>query len=277
MKTNLNQEETISNSGNNWSKCPTYKCKQLNERKESINHMKIPRENRMTIRNTKAFKYTNAPWNDLGLNQGSSVGLMFKIMENHKFDTFEEWEDHYFKTGEIRREIIQKNPGMVRDVNLNKSHGRTKEELKFIALKLYKHLEKTGNPYKLTLDDCYLHVYVRVLDETYLGTERENRTIEYLKNTLNGYDILKTDPETDSKYAVDCEVYKGNELVCGIQVKSVRYKKDNSDILKRTKRFNTDKNNRYTEKNDSPVFYCYYDNQSPLSNTDVLTNIRQLS
>lgn len=267
------------------------------ENKEKI----IPcRKKRLELRETKGFKYTNRIWNDNCLNQSWTIGLMMKVIGNQTFNTYGEWERYYLGSGEKRQNILNAIPqvdairlrdlhlnytqnhnfkkGMTQStIDINESYGRTMEEISEIGKILFKAVIYDGNPFNLTEEDCINFSFIRIVDEAYIGMERELNTIENLQRLLKDFTVVNTDPDTDRYYAVDAEIYnKEKELICGIQIKSASYYTNNNATLIKTKKFNQDKNEEYTKKTGVPVFYLYSEINGFILNMEVLGEVKKL-
>ena len=52
------------------------------------------------------FRSTNAPWNDLMLNDPWSVGYVSSLIEAKEWTSKEEWESAYYASGNERRNLI---------------------------------------------------------------------------------------------------------------------------------------------------------------------------
>lgn len=230
--------------------------------------MLLSRDERMKLRNTKEFKNSNAPWNYLHLNSRNSVGSLMQLIKTSNCENFEEWESYYLNSGAIRKELLQKkylNKLELKEINM--SYGRTEEDLINIAYKLQKSV-------KLPIDTLYNFVYIRVIDETWIGYNREQLFFEKVKEILKDkpeFSIKKTNSDIDTNYAVDFEIYKNKKLIIGIQLKSTRYSFCESNIMKETKNFNSRKNNNYTKLYKVPVKYFYID-----VNTNEILNLSDI-
>ena len=175
--------------------------------------MNISHEKRQQVRRSKGFRWTNDVWNELNLNAGWSIGLITKIVDDKQFESFKEWESYYFETGQIRQERLKRAIPTTRvrlidlravykdsqtfkkgltnyEVDINEAHGRTMDELKGLARVMHEEIIKRGNPYNLSAKDCFTHIYIRVVDEAYIGfTEKkyEDEMFQVLEKS-NGYE-----------------------------------------------------------------------------------------
>lgn len=237
------------------------------------------RNRRMKVRQTPKFKSTNAIWNQLSLNHAWCIGYLTKLYKMKKFKSHQEWENFYFESGAERLRKISRLSGekqiLLKDfaadtsnfnkmsvltseeINLNKYSGRTEKELYLIAEYMRSEIVKRGNKMHIKLSECVDFVKIRVLDEISIGIEREVNTMAKLQSFYPNLTFKEVPVDFDSKYCVDCEVYDKGNLILAIQIKSDKYKHDESKMLKETKLYNLDKNRRYKEKYGVDVMYVY--------------------
>ena len=136
------------------------------------------------------FRATNAPWNDMGLNSRNNIGTVTKLISEKVFKNKEEWEEYYYE------------------------HGRSKEYLAGVGKRLYDEVKSTVD---ISLEECIECVRYRTVCETWNGIMlREPNTIKTLQTiTNNKFDFRKTEGDFDCDYAVDFEMFNGDELLCG--------------------------------------------------------------
>lgn len=243
----------------------------------------------------KKFQYTNRIWNEARLNTGWSVGYVSDLINRNHFRTKEEWKEFYYNSGEERGKRIaemnltedQKNklyranvahslPQEIKD--LNYKYGRTRESLIHKGRLLYQAVLKDGNKLNLTEKECVYAVMFRVLGETWNGIViREQNTVKNLNKSLTdmGYsvDIRKTEGSFDYKYEVDFEVFVGDKLICGIQVKPESYRRGETKELIVTKQINKVKNDKYEEEFGKRVYYVYSKTDGTILNSEVINDI----
>ena len=218
------------------------------------------------MRDTHAFTATNKPWNDLKLNHCDRIGAVMALIKNSRATCFEEWEAYYLNTGKKR---ISKLPRITDEKalkNLNRYSGRTTEELMQLA-------EKLADRSNIPLEKAYNYVYIRVIDETWLGYEREFNVLKQTQSICSKYSNLTAsgvDSITDTKYAVDFEIRKNNRIVLGIQLKSTKYRDSTLKAVDEVKAINKAKNDAYTERYGAPVLYLYIDENN------IVVNINEL-
>ena len=86
-------------------------------------------------------------------------------------------------------------------------------------------LQKNG--IERSLEECFNYIYVKAIEETWIGYLREKAVEESLKTVCEslGCYLKESDTILDIKYGVDYEIYKKDtdELMCGIQVKGFKY------------------------------------------------------
>jgi len=214
--------------------------------------MLLPYETRIQIRKTPDFQTTNKTWNDLYLNATDNIGAVMALIKDSNAQSFEEWEKYYLDSGEKRRHLLAAVTDTKEKNNINRSHGRTKEDL----FKIAKILAQKCN---ISEDIAFNYVYIRVIDETWIGHNRELEALKVIQQlcfrrclTVNGVDSL-----TDTKYAIDFEVREQGQRILAIQLKSTRYKYSKTTILLQTKKMNQNKNKKYTERFGVDVLYLY--------------------
>lgn len=253
------------------------------------------REERIKIRKSKEFKRTNSIWNDYKFNQAWTIGYLNNLCKNSNAKTFEEWEKCYINSGEKRREIIDKMPGLKKYILLNcdnKSYfnleekekelntmmGRTLEDMENIAVKFHNILleKKFKN---ISLDLCLNFVYIRIIDETWIGRNREINTISLLSKTFPVCDFIETSLSDDVKLAIDYEVKVNNKLICGVQIKSdVNYRKiqAGNERAIETIQTNYSRNKKYILRNKVDVLYVYSTENGTVVNKEVISEIECL-
>ena len=225
------------------------------------------------------FRATNAMWNHLKLNAPWSVGYVSMLIERESFTGKEDWEAYYYQSGEQRNKLlVQKNydfqallnepllklthPDKIKRLpkdlkNLNLHYGRTPDQLAQKGLILYEYMGKTR--WELTLEECVACVRFRVVCETWNGIIiRERRAITFLKKHFPQVEFRKTDGDFDHRYAVDYELFKNGQLVCGIQVKPKSYLYHNV-YINAARRANQRKNEQYRQQFCKPVFDVVFD------------------
>ena len=219
------------------------------------------------------FRKTNAPWNELMLNDPWSVGYVTTLILLKPFANKEEWEEFYYEMGAYRQKKLQELPeaqvALLNDEqlirtnrktttslgelrNLNTQNGRTKKELEKKGQILHYHIRER-HP-EISLQECVEAVRFRVICETWNGIIlREKNTVKTLEGKFPNLDFRSTTGEEDHRYAVDFEVYKGLRRVCGIQIKPKSYTFD-SPYLRRAKAANRQKFENYRKEFGVPVF-----------------------
>lgn len=226
-------------------------------------------QKRLEIRKTKEFRASNRVWNDLNLNHRSNIGSVMYLAKLSRTKSYDDWVKFYFKSGEERLKLRKNYKSLDELVKINQNYGRTEEELIEIAKTLSIEMG-------ISLELAYNYVYIRVIDETWLGLRREEKAFNLIKKELIKYKMFRvehSDVETDFEYAVDYEIKKDGNTILGIQLKSSNYLV--SSKIKYVKDINQDKNHRYTQKYGVPVLYLYM-NQDQLINVDELVKFLQL-
>lgn len=242
------------------------------------------------------FENTNSLWNDLMLNDPWSVGYVSTLIESEKFQLKEEWEKFYYYSGEERNKLIEKlstekqeilnNEQLIRTnrnvintldwnlKNLNTQFGRTKSQLKHKGKILFDNSQKKG--IHISEDECFEAVRFRTICQTWNGIIiRERNTINMLKQTFYNCVFEKTEGNFDHKYAVDYIIKKGNEKICGIQIKPKSYTY-NTPYLRKAKEANRRKNNEFKELFGCPVFNIISKLNGEIINKGQLNEIKRL-
>lgn len=258
------------------------------------------KERRMNVRKTRKFKSTNSIWNELGLNRSWSIGYLTKLFKEYGGKDYMEWVIFYENSGNQRLRKIMELPLQkqqllmdfsihrndnasklhtlsLEEKNLNAFHGRTKKELNEIAWHMYNAIRSQGNPLSITKAECRDFVEIRVVDEIFIGVEREMNTLATLKKEFPTLNFKEIDVKKDAKFAVDFEVYQDDKLLLALQVKSSHYKQDNQSVLLETKVFNNEKHKNYEKSFGVNVAYVYADVNGTIEDDSLLHQIRELA
>ncbi|MGD0343128.1 MAG: MjaI family restriction endonuclease, partial [Bacteroidales bacterium] len=128
----------------------------------------------------------------------------------------------------------------------------------------------------ITIEECIECVRYRVICETWNGIIiRERNTINTLKGVFPDLIFVKKDGVFDHHYAVDYEIMKDSELICGIQIKPKSYT-FSTPYLNKARSANQKKNAEYSEKFGKPVFDVISKGSGEVQNPGVLLNIKAL-
>lgn len=247
--------------------------------------------------NPEKFRRTNGMWNSLMLNDPWSVGYVSTLIELKQFKNKEEWEAFYYEMGDYRTKQLQKVPASTVAVlndeqliltnrqkvaelsldlkNHNTQNGRTKAELAKKGKILYDNVI-TSIP-GITLEECIECVRFRVICETWNGIiVRERNTIKTLQGIFTNYTFEKKDGDFDHHYAVDYDMKKDSEIICGIQIKPKSYT-FSTPYLNKAKSANQIKNAEYTLKFGKPVFDVISKGNGEIQNPEVIDEIKLLT
>ena len=238
------------------------------------------------------FSSTNSMWNTLMLNDPWSVGYVSTLIELQAWQSKEDWEEFYYRSGEQRQALLGDNRDLLDNFslirtdraavnklpwnvkNLNTQYGRTREDLKRKAEVLYAVVRNNGH--ELTLEECEECVRFRVICETWNGIIlRENSTIGVLTDRFPMLSFEKTSGEVDHTYAVDFEVFCAGSLICGIQIKPQSYTW-NAPYIVKARTANKAKNAAYTKLKGVPVFYIISKTNGEIQSPQVLEQIKSL-
>jgi len=239
------------------------------------------------------FRSTNAPWNNLMLNDPWSVGYVTTLIELVPFEKKEDWENFYYESGQKREleiaklstdlqstvndeALIRVNKNEVNQLswdlkNLNTQYGRTKERLEKKGLILFNEVKNNG--LGLTLEDCIECVRFRVICETWNGViVRERNTVQNLLKQFPNTEFRKVSGEMDHTFAVDYELYKNGVLTSAIQIKPQSYTW-NAPYIQKARNANKYKNQEYLKKFGVQVYDVISDSKGNIVNADVLKNL----
>lgn len=221
------------------------------------------------------FRRTNGPWNDLRLNAPWSVGYVTSLIEARPFESPEDWARFYEERGRERQHLLAQLPesdrrllndfGLARTDSrrieslplslkkLNFDYGRTADELAEKGHCLYERLRLPGTG--LTPELATACVRYRVLGETWNGVVlRERNTVATLQRHFPALHFEKTGGEFDHRYAVDYELFQGQTLRAGLQIKPASYVISLAPYLVKARQANAAKNQEYRRTFGCPVF-----------------------
>jgi ferredoxin-like protein FixX len=239
------------------------------------------------------FRSTNAPWNNLMLNDPWSVGYVTTLIELVPFEKKEDWEKFYHESGQKREveisklisdlqhklndeSLIRVNKNSVNQLswdlkNLNTQYGRTKERLQKKGLILFNEVKNNG--LGLTVEECIECVRYRVICETWNGViVRERNTVQNLLKQFPTTEFKKVSGEMDHTFAVDYELYKNGVLTAAIQIKPQSYTW-NAPYIQKARNANKHKNQEYFKKFGVQVYDIISDSRGNIINADVLKNL----
>lgn len=229
---------------------------------------------RMQLRRTNRFKEANQAWYDAKLSTRDKIGGVMNLLDEFSPQDKEEWINFYFNSGDYACDLKKNttNKNKVRNININ--HGKTLRELKELAEVFQKLL--TG----YTLTECFNYAFIHVIDEPYLGYEREIKSEKLLSNFCanNGLILIKTNNYKDVVGGVDYEIKSlSDTLICGIQVKGINFKLANTDLAAQNTYALAQKHKEYKETVGVPVLFMYMDNYNNLANVTLFNEIKGLS
>lgn len=215
---------------------------------------------------------TNRIWNELGLNSKWSVGCVSDLIQSRKWKNKEEWESFYYQSGEERNLLVKGNESLLNNFlmpyhqfsrvdrslqQINFWHGRTKADLNARAQVLYDHVKNDRN--NLSLEECCEIVRFRTICQTWNGIViAEKKCIEILHRELPSLTFKKSSGEDDYSYAIDYEVFSGEVLVAGIQIKPLSYL-GNTIYLQDARRINNLKFGAYKKEKNANVIVVVYE------------------
>jgi len=241
------------------------------------------------------FRATNGPWNDLRLNAPWSVGYVTTLIETRAFAGKEDWEVFYYESGAERLRLLaslpeadratlgdfrlaQTDPARIERLpralkNLNFNFGRSPEELAQKGRILYERMQEVGS--KITPEQATGCVRFRVIGETWNGVVlRERATVATLQRHFPTLRFEKTVGEFDHRYAVDYQVFCGETLLTGIQIKPRSYAESNASYLLRARQANAAKSEAYQRAFGCPVLEVLAQSNGEILNAGVVERLR---
>ena len=181
------------------------------------------------IRKQPKFNKTNQEWNDYHYNSRKNIGTIsalfrsahekYKVKNKSLLMLFQQWQTYYIESGKERAKLIAQN-GDKEEYQMN--YGRTLDDIEEMAVSFQKDCMKES--ISLTLSEAFNYCYIRIIDEGYLGYQRELAAILFLQSHYPSLTFSFANSYEDIYLGVDIKVYKKNQLIGGIQVKSPVYK-----------------------------------------------------
>jgi len=243
------------------------------------------------------FESTNSLWNNLMLNDPWSVGYVTTLIETQEFRDKEHWENYYYSTGENREielsklssdvreklndeQLVLRNKSEISNMdwslkNINYNYGRTKQQIRQKGKILFN--SATENGINISEDECIEAVRFRTICQTWNGVIiRERKTVELLKKSFKNLSFQKTHGDFDYEYAVDYQLFNGDVLVCGIQIKPSSYDRSNAPYVRNAKTANKRKNENYSKRFGAPVFDVFFE-KGQILNLQVFDYIKRLT
>lgn len=235
---------------------------------------------RDAFRETKLYKSTWNTWNSLIEDDDGNrlrfcnrrvIGHTMKLIRECSPRNFADWKNYYLKSGEAGDSALRHlNPFASRNMqkdetkNILIEHGRSKRQLCEIASK-FKDVLKDRQNIDLTDEQALNCIVIRAVDETWIGYQRE-LAAEHEFNHIcykNGLTLRQTSDIDDIKHGCDFEIFKGDSLVCGIQVKGDGYLKGRSSPYTR---YVWQAMDGYTELYHVPVIFACVDKHLEIPN-----------
>lgn len=238
---------------------------------------------------------TNEVWNIWGLNAPWSVGLVSNLIRQGDFQSYEEWKNHYYWSGEMRSQIIKTMPAAIQhllmycsqdqfkiyfgsDISVRqivRYFGRTRQELKDKA-GLLRHASWIYSGVKLNAKTAFDLVEYRVLGETWNGIYlRERNTMQKLKKTFSDIDFRPVSGHWDYIYGIDYIVYRDQKMLCAVQIKPLSYDCDRRYINK-AKMANSKKNLKFEKEYGIPVITLLSDESGDIKSQKTIAALSLL-
>lgn len=244
----------------------------------------------------KRFESTNALWNELRLNDPWSIGYVSTLIEKHSFQSAEEWEAYYYRSGQKREkrlstldlqiqqmlndeQLIKHSPRKIHELptllkKLNYNYGRSINRLSEKGEILYANAIKRH--IDITVEECMEAVRYRTIGQTWNGIMlREKNVISYLKENYPQLTFTSTDGAFDHRFAIDYEVRYRTQLICGLQIKPTSYQ-GKAPYIQRAKRANHKKHQHYVARYGKPVVTIMAERNGKIINHESVRAIRQI-
>ena len=200
------------------------------------------------IKEGSKFKETMAPWNHL--NKSITIGQCLHLYKLLGATNSYDFSIKYLDSGEELQALLKERPKSEHQI-LKKLHGRTEAEFLSVAHKFLAKLDPT----QYTLEDVILYMWVRMFYQTDIGAQRERLTRQALHTKFPYFQFKESSANLDTAYGIDLECYKGDRLVCGLQIKPESYYMGQSPNTLSAKYQNAIKHQTYSNQYQVPVKY----------------------
>lgn len=249
----------------------------FNEKDKNAISMILTPKQRKELRESHKFNTTNNPWNDYWHGTAREVGSnsIISRLAQQDFDNhggiglvpYYYFENYYFFSG-LQRRLMQDSRQKPKRNNLDWSCGRTPSELLDIATEFQKTLLKLN--YDVSLEEAINYVFIRTLDESYLGVKREYNAREKLIASFPQFEFKQSSHELDHFYGVDILVNKDGKTIQGLQVKTSRFKNSNQDYSKKAIEQNLEKFEKCKREFGFGVEFLWVDHEGNIVDMPVL-------
>jgi len=198
--------------------------------------------------------------NRWGLNKAASVGATSELIRSCSPDTYEEWEQYYFKAATQKK----KNGAKI-----------TRDYLNDLGQRLYIKLSEVVQKELETIseEECIDYVYNLVLNRTYEGYRTEIKTIYGQLQKALGIEIKPVPDIWDRKYSVDFYIeVNGNNI--GLQIKPVSSGESINNY--QWKEINKSNHDKFKKELGGRVFYIFSVKQGDkktIANTEVIQEL----
>lgn len=129
--------------------------------------------------------------------------------------------------------------------------------------------------YSSSLVDAKKYVFHRILGQTWNGMLKEIELINQLKLEFTKINFKKTTYDIDENYFTDWEAYSEN-LLFGIQIKPISYKKMNSPYQLKAKENHQKQCEQYKKRFNVPHIVIYYEENNFYDKQYVLNQINTI-
>lgn len=242
--------------------------------------------------NKTVLQNSNEIWNLLSLNSPWSVGLTSYLIRQAEFDSYSDWREFYFSSGDLRLIEIEKlEPNIqhsliyysayhaqmiVNDLSeyndIAYRYGRSLMEFDHKAEVLCQgYFGHTGE--SISIAQARQLIEYRVLAETWNGIYiREVSTINKLKSIYPKLVFKSISAQKDFEYGVDYLIYYDKNLICGLQIKPLSYRSTKS-YVERAKAANKAKNEKFSSIYRVSVFTIMSTQQGDITEDSQSTDL----
>lgn len=227
-------------------------------------------EDRMEARATHHFKNSNRVWYDGKFSTRDQIGGVMQLLNDCNPVNKETWIDFYFNSGDKASSLKSTIRNYKKINSINVTHGKTILEV----LELAKSFHALLNGY--SLEDCFNYAFIHIIDEPYLGYNREKMSEKILDDFCvdHGLVLNHANNYKDVVTGVDYEIRTlAGKLICGIQVKGLNTKYEATELMTNNLNVLKEKNMNYMEQTGVKVLFMYMDNNNELHNKDLFDEI----
>ena len=128
---------------------------------------------------------------------------------------------------------------------------------------LYNAQPRFFNEYRYSLDECRAWMFDLFINRSMKGYTMEKAALETIKRGLGvGYRVKLAKGYIDEELRIDLLIYKGDEVIYGVQVKPTSFKHMRESVQAMQYKL--------SDKYHKEVLMYYYDNNNVFTNTDLI-------